>query len=75
MMAYLPFVHPLVYVADYWYWFLLPLSFVISLVYKAVRLDDLDHLMRQTLVAAIKLVLAFVACAVLLWLVVFFVER
>jgi hypothetical protein len=73
--AFIPFVDPLVYVADYWYWFLLPLSFVIALVYKTVRLEDLTHLMRQTLAAAIKLAIAFVACAVVLYLIVLLVER
>jgi hypothetical protein len=73
--AFILFVDALVYAADYWYWFLLPLSFIIAMVYKAVRLDDLTHLMRQTLLAAIKLAIAFVACAVLLWLIVFLVER
>lgn len=75
LLAYRPFLDPLWGGWNYWYLFLLPLGFLIALVYKAVRLDDLSHVPRQALAACGKLLAVFIGCAILLWLIALLVQQ
>jgi hypothetical protein len=75
LLAYRPFIDPLRGGWNYWYLFLLPLSFLVALVYKAVRLDDLSRLLGQTLAACGKLLAVFIGCAILLWLIALLVQQ
>ena len=75
MMAYTPFVDPLLGAWNWWYVLLLPLAVGIALVYKAMRCDDLSQVPRQTLTALAKLLGAFVGCAVVLWVILIILER
>lgn len=52
----------------YWLWLLLPLSLAISLVYKAIRLDDLSQLPRQVAVMTFQMVLYMGLCGGAIWL-------
>jgi hypothetical protein len=75
LLSYVPFRDPLWGGWNYWYLFLLPLALMIALVYKAIRLDDLNRLAPQTLRAFGKLVGVFAGVALLLWIVVLLLER
>lgn len=63
-LAYIPFVHPLNVFHDWWYVLLLPLSFGISVIYKAVRLPTLDHFWRSVFIMTVQIVLAMIALAI-----------
>ncbi len=75
MIAFIPFVDPFYGAWDWWYLLFLPLALLIALVYKAMRCEDLTDVPRQTVMASAKLVGAFVACAVALWILVIVLER
>lgn len=74
-LAYIPFLSPLPGGWDYWYLLLLPLGFLVALVYKAVRLDDLSGLMPATCRAFGKLVGVFVAIALGLYVLAWLLAR
>lgn len=65
LLGYVPFVSPLP-LWDVWYLLLLPLCLGVSLVYKAVELDDMRRLSRQTLVNSLWIVLGMVGGAIVL---------
>ena len=75
MLAYVAFRDPLWGGWDYWYLMLLPLALLLALCYKAMRMDDYADLGRQVLRAFLKMVGAFVACALVLYLVVLILEH
>jgi len=62
-----PFLDPIA-IDDYWLILLVPLVFAVALVYKAIKLDDLSNLMRQTLQLAGQIVVFMVLAAAALWL-------
>lgn len=66
-LAYRPFLDPIA-IDDYWLLLLLPLVFVIALVYKTIKLDDLTHLMRHAFYLAGQIVVFMVLAAAGLWL-------
>ena len=74
-LANTPILEPIWGSWNYWYLMLLPLALLTALVYKVVRCEDVSHITFQTLRAFGKLVGAFVACALVLWLIVMFLER
>lgn len=66
-----PFLDPLNLHA-YWWVFLIPLSFGISVTYRAVRMRDLTGYTRAVIVMTIQIILAMIA----LWIVSYiFVEK
>jgi hypothetical protein len=65
--AWRPFLDPIA-VDDYWLVLLLPLVFVVALVYKAIKLDDLSHLPRQSMHLGGQIVVFMVLAAAALWL-------
>jgi hypothetical protein len=75
MLAFTPFVDPLWGGWNYWYLFLLPLALIVTLVYKTIRLDDLGQLGVHTIRAFLRLIGAFIGCAILLWVIVLILER
>jgi hypothetical protein len=69
-VAYIPFVHPLNIFFDWWYLLLLPLSFGISVIYKAMRMARPEGYWRQVITMTVQIVIAMIALAVLLGLFV-----
>ncbi|MHC4947161.1 MAG: hypothetical protein ACYTG1_02710 [Planctomycetota bacterium] len=70
LAAYIPFLHPIGALHDAWYLLLLPLAFGISVIYRAIRLQTLDHFWRRTWVMTAQIVLAMIALAIALTFVV-----
>ena len=70
LVAYIPFVNPINIVHDWWYLLLVPLSFGVSMIYRAVRLPSLEHYWRQVGLMTGQVILAMVALAVILAIVV-----
>lgn len=70
MMAYIPFLTPVDWVHTWWYLLILPLSFGIAVIYKALRMGDLTHFWRETAVMTVQIVLAMMALAAVLMLLV-----
>ncbi len=66
-LGYRPFLDPLP-VHDIWLFLLLPLVFAVALVYKAIKLDDLTHLWKQTFNLAGQILVFMVLAAAALWL-------
>jgi len=71
-LAYIPFVTPMQSVYMWWYLLLIPLSFGISVVWKAIRVPNFDDYWRQVVVMTVQIVLAMIALAVVLGLFVQF---
>lgn len=67
VLGYRPFLDPLP-LHDYWLILLLPLVFAVALVYKAIKLDDLNHLWKQSLNLAGQIIVFMILAAAGLWL-------
>lgn len=65
-LGYVPFLEPIAAVHDWWYLLVLPLSFGISVIYKAMRLPSLDGFWRQVAVMTTQIVAAMIALALAL---------
>ena len=59
LLAYRPFFDPL-QLHEYWWAFLLPLALGVSFTYKAVRVNSLAELPRQTIVMTAQVILGMV---------------
>ena len=66
LLAYIPFVHPLTVFHEWWYLLLVPLSFGISVIYKAIRLNSLQHYWRQVTAMTVQIVLAMIGLAIVM---------
>lgn len=64
MLGYIPFLDPLNILQDWSFLLLIPLSFGISMVYKAVRLVVLDGYWRHVTVMATQVIVAIVLLAI-----------
>jgi hypothetical protein len=69
MLAYTPFLDPL-NLHDHWWFTLIPLALGISMAYKAVRLHDLRHFWKQSLVMTVQVILGMVGLAAVVFIVV-----
>ena len=67
-LTYRPFLDPLD-MHHYWMWLLPPLVLAISCVYKAIKLDDLAELPRQTLALTVQILAFMIMADIALWLV------
>lgn len=70
LLAYIPFVHPIAAFHVWWYLLLLPLSFGVSVIYKALRMPSLDSFWHEVMVMTIQIVLAMIGLAICLVLLV-----
>jgi hypothetical protein len=70
LLAYIPFVHPINFFHEWWYVLLLPLSFGIAIIYKAVRLPSLEDFWRHTFIMTAQIVLAMIGLAICLVILV-----
>ncbi len=68
VLGYRPFLAPLP-IDDYWLVLLLPLVWGISVVYKAIKLEDLGQLYKQAAVLTAQILTFMVLAAAGLWLV------
>lgn len=64
LAAYIPFVHPLNIIHDWWYVLIIPLAFGIAVIYKAVRLHTLDHFWREVFVMTTQIMIAMIGLAI-----------
>lgn len=66
LAGYIPFVNPIPDFHKWWYVALVPLSFGISMIYKAVRLNVLSDYWRQVMSMTLQIVLAMIGLGVAL---------
>ncbi len=69
-MSYVPFIDPIHGAATWWYLLLVPLSFGVSVIYRALRKPTLDHYWRSVALMTAQVVLAMAAMALLVGVVV-----
>lgn len=69
-LSYIPFITPMSAVHTWWYLLIIPLSFGIAVIYKALRVHDLRDFWRQVAVMTSQIILAMIALAVCLVLLV-----
>jgi len=69
MLAWRPFLDPL-NLQSHWFWLLIPLSVGVSMTYKAVRLESLDHYWRKVLMMTTQLIVAIIAMGAAAFLIV-----
>lgn len=69
VLGWRPFLDPLD-VHETWYWFLIPLSFFIAVVYKAARVRSLEKYWPGVMVMTVQIVLGMVALALATYLFV-----
>ena len=62
-LAYIPFLQPLPTVAQWWWLLLIPACAAISVTWKAVRLETLEHIWREAITMTVHSVLAMAALA------------
>ncbi len=72
LLAWIPFVTPIPSIGSWWPLLLLPLALGISMVYKALRLPDLDRYVIGVGVMTVQIILAMVMLGIGLYIVVQF---
>ncbi len=70
MIAYVPFLDPINAFHEWWFVLLIPLSFGISVIYRALKLPSLEHYWRAVMTMTAQIVLAMVALGIALVIVV-----
>ncbi len=55
-LAYIPFLDPINFFHTWWTLLLLPLAFGISVIYRALRVPDLDHYWRAVWMMTLQIV-------------------
>lgn len=68
--GYIPFLDPINAVHVWWYVLVIPLSFGVSVIYRALRVPSLDHFWRGVGIMTVQIVVAMVALAILLIILV-----
>ena len=69
LLAWRPFLDPLP-VHSYWYLFLVPMSFLIAMVYKAARVRSLERYWPNVIIMTIQIVLGMIALVIASYLFV-----
>ena len=65
-LAYIPFLYPINAIHDWSFLLLVPLSFGISVIYKAMRLPTLESIWREVVIMTVQIVVAMIALAIAL---------
>ena len=73
LLAYIPFLEPLHAAQTWWYLLVIPLTFGISVIYKALRMSRIVSFWREVAVMTMQILVAMVALALGLAVVVQFV--
>ena len=63
LLAWRPFLDPIVWFHDVWWLLLIPLSFGVAMIYRAVRLPTLEHYWRLVVSMTIQTVIAMILLA------------
>jgi hypothetical protein len=63
-LAWVPFLEPINALQAWWYLLIVPLSFGISVIYKAMRLPRLERIWIQVAIMTMQIVLAMIALAI-----------
>lgn len=66
--AWMPLLEPMP-IDDYWLLTLLPVTIIIAVVYKAIRIDDLSRLKKEATVMGLQIIVFMVVAALVLWIV------
>ncbi|MGE3109138.1 MAG: hypothetical protein AB7G11_17325 [Phycisphaerales bacterium] len=74
LLAWRPFLDPL-NVHDSWWWFLIPMAFGISVVYKAARMPSLDRYWRAVLAMTVQIIVGMILLALASYLFVMLYVR
>jgi hypothetical protein len=69
-LAWIPFVEPLNALQDIWYLLLLPLSFGLAMIYKAMRVPDLSRYWREVALMTVQIMLGMIGLAIALVILV-----
>ena len=69
-LAYIPFLDPIHAFHQWWYLLVIPLSFGVSVIYRALRVPSLDLFWRGVGIMTVQIVVAMVALAILLIILV-----
>ncbi len=70
MLAWIPVIEPMPGVERWWMLLVVPLSFGIALIYKALRMPKLDHVWRGAGVMTVQILLGLFGLALLFLVVV-----
>ena len=70
MVAYIPFLDPINVFHEWWFALLIPMSFGISVIYRALKLPSLEHYWRAVMTMTAQIVLVMVALGFALVIVV-----
>ena len=63
LVGYVPFIDPINVFHDWWYLLLVPLSFGISVVYRALKMQNLDRFWRAVVMMTAQIVVVMAALA------------
>ena len=66
LAGYVPFVDPINVFHDWWYLLLAPLSFGIAVIYRALKMQNLDHFWQAVAMMTVQIVLVMAALALAL---------
>ena len=69
-LAYIPFLRPLNFVHEWWYLLVVPLCFGLSMIYKAMRVRNLDRYWREVITMTLQIILGLIALAIALQILV-----
>lgn len=70
LLAWTPFIQPMNVFHDWWYLLIVPLSFGIAVIYKAVRSPTLVGFWRDAFMMTMQIVLAMIGLAIAVTLIV-----
>ncbi len=70
LVGYIPFLHPINPLQGFWYLLVLPLSFGISVIYKAMSMPGLEGFWRQVTIMTAQIILYMIALAIVLVILV-----
>ena len=70
LLGYVPFLTPLNAIQPFWYLLAVPFAFMISMIWKALRVRDLDHYWRHVTVMATLIIIGLLALAIALTLLI-----
>lgn len=66
LLSYIPFIDPINALQSWWYLLVVPLSFGVTVIYKALRMPRLDRFWRQVFLMTAQIVMAMIALAIVL---------
>ena len=70
LLVYIPFLRPIAFFHEWWYLLILPLAFGISIIYKALRLDELTRFWREVSIMTLQIILGMIGLALVLMILV-----